>query len=59
MTLTHPTFNYTNSLHKLEQLQRLRSEDTPRRRMITHTIESYWIPSHKKTKSKLQFLKNR
>ena len=28
--------------HKLEQL------------MITHTIESYWIPSQKKTKSKLQ-----
>ena len=40
--------------HKLEQLERLRSEDTPRRLMITHTIESYWIPSQKKTKSKLQ-----
>ena len=26
----------------------------PRRLMITHTIESYWIPSKKKTKSKLQ-----
>ena len=39
---------------KLEQLERLRSEDTPRRLMITHTIESYWIPSQKKTKSKLQ-----
>ena len=25
---------------KLEQLERLRSEDTPRRLMITHTIES-------------------
>ena len=37
---------------KLEQLERLRSEDTPRRLMITHTIESYWIPSQKKTKSK-------
>ena len=37
---------------KLEQLERLRSEDTPRRLMIT--IESYWIPSQKKTKSKLQ-----
>ena len=37
-----------------EQLERLRSEDTPRRLMITHTIESYWIPSQKKTKSKLQ-----
>ena len=40
--------------NKLEQLERLRSEDTPRRLMITHTIESYWIPSQKKTKSKLQ-----
>ena len=39
---------------ELEQLERLRSEDTPRRLMITHTIESYWIPSEKKTKSKLQ-----
>ena len=40
--------------HYLNQLERLRSEDTPRRLMITHTIESYWIPSQKKTKSKLQ-----
>ena len=39
---------------ELEQLECLRSEDTPRRLMITHTIESYWIPSQKKTKSKLQ-----
>ena len=39
---------------QLEQQERLRSEDTPRRLMITHTIESYWIPSQKKTKSKLQ-----
>ena len=46
---------------KLEQLERLRSEDTPpppsptpRRLMITYTFESYWIPSQKKTKSKLQ-----
>ena len=43
----------------LEQLERLRSEDTPRRLMITHTIESYWIPSQKMTKSKLQILKIR
>ena len=43
--------------NKLEQLERLRSEDTPRRLMITHTIESYWIPSQKMTKSKLQILK--
>ena len=27
--------------------------------MITHTIESYWIPSQKKTKSKLQIYKIR
>ena len=32
-------------INKLEQLERLRSEDTPSRLMITHTIESYWIPS--------------
>ena len=33
---------------KLEQLERLRSEDTPRRLMITHTIESCWNPSQNK-----------
>ena len=44
----------TITSQKLEQLERLRSEDTPHRLMITHTIESYWIPSQKKTKSKLQ-----
>ena len=44
---------------QLEQLERLRSEDTPRRLMITRTIESYWIPSQKMTKSKLQILKIR
>ena len=44
---------------KLEQLERLRSEDTPHRLMITHTIESYWIPSQKMTKSKSQILKIR
>ena len=27
---------------KLEQLERLRSDDTPCRLMINHTIESYW-----------------
>ena len=41
----------TNVDHQLECLH---SEDTPRRLMITHTIESYWIPSQKKTKWKLQ-----
>ena len=37
-----------NNLGKLEQLERLRSEDTLRRLMITHTIESCWIPSQNK-----------
>ena len=39
---------------KYNELERLRSEDTHRCLMIAHTIESYWIPSQKKTKSKLQ-----
>ena len=30
---------------KLEQLERLGSENTPHRHMITHTIDSYQIPS--------------
>ena len=30
-----------NKKKQLEQLERLRSEDTPRRLMIIHTIESY------------------
>ena len=38
----------TSGQIELEQLERLRSEDTPRPLMITHTIESYWIPSKKK-----------
>ena len=36
------------SKKKLEQLERLRSEDTPRRLMITHTIESCWVPNQTK-----------
>ena len=49
---------------KLEQLERLGSEDTPCRPVITHTIDqfvwnpksilltsSYWIPSQKKVKA--------
>ena len=39
---------------KLEQLECLRSEDTPCHPMITHTIDSYWIQSQNLTKSKLQ-----
>ena len=51
--------------YKLEQLERLRSEDTPRRPMITHTIDqfilnpksilmtsSYRIPSQNKVNAK-------
>ena len=32
---------------QLEQLERLHSENTPHRPMITHTIDSYQIPSQK------------
>ena len=39
---------------KLEQLEQL---DTPNRLMTTHTIDSYWIPSKKKT-VKVTNLKN-
>ena len=52
-----PTLIVLDIWYKLEQLERLRSEETPppaRRLMITHSIESYWIPSQKKTKSNLQ-----
>ena len=44
--------------HKLEQLECLRSEDTPHHLMITHTIESYWIPKSKEDKVKVTNLKN-
>ena len=56
ITLSNISFSTTTTAteYKLEQLERLRSEDTPRHLMITHTIESYWIPRQKKTKSKLQ-----
>ena len=37
--------NWRVLLKKLQQLQRLRSEDNPHRLMITHTIDSYRIPS--------------
>ena len=42
---------------QLEQLERLRSENTPRCPMMTHTMHSYQIPCHNKTKSKLQIPK--
>ena len=35
-------------------LERLRSETLPLRPMITHTSDSYQIPSQNKTNSKLQ-----
>ena len=40
--------------NELEQLERLRSEDTPRRLMITHTFETYWIPSKKNNPSRTE-----
>ena len=44
---------------KLEQLERLRSEDTPRRLMITHTIGLYWIPSQKNNRSRTENITQR
>ena len=44
----------TCPIFKLEQLERLHSEYTPRRPMITHIMDSYQIPCHNKTKSKQQ-----
>ena len=35
------TMRQVNYLNQLEQLERLRSEDTPRRPMITHTIDQF------------------
>ena len=52
--LNKSAWPWTKYKKELEQLERLCSEDTPRRLMITHTTESYCIPSQKKTKSKLQ-----
>ena len=43
---------------KLEQLERLRSEDTPRRLLIIHTIESYLDPKSTEDKVKIKNLKN-
>ena len=47
----------SNTKSKLEQLERLRSEDTPAVFMITHIVESYWIKS-KEDKVKGKYLKN-
>ena len=40
--------------NQLEQLERLRSEDTPAASMITHTIESCWIPQVKTRSNDLE-----
>ena len=50
-------FNETTQ-NQLERIERLHSEITRRRPMITHTGDSHQIPSQNKTKSKLQILKN-
>ena len=42
---------------KLEQLERLRSEDTSHRLMITHTIESYWIQVKRRQSQSYKFKK--
>ena len=60
-TIGDVIWNMLNMQHiipnsKLEQLEHLRSENTLCCPMITHTIDSYWIPSPNKTKSKLQIL---
>ena len=41
--------NFKLNMDKLEQQEGLHSQDTLCRQMITNTIESYWIPSQKKT----------
>ena len=60
--MTENVYIYLSFL-KLEQLERLHSDDAPPPPppppMITHNIESYWIPSQKKAKSKLQILRIR
>ena len=48
----------SKTIKELEQLECLRSEDTPHHLMITHSIELYWIPSQKKNKVKVTNLKN-
>ena len=63
MDLLKPIFELKRNSHgekitgssELEQLERLRSDDTPRRLMITHTIESYWIPSQKRQSQRYKF----
>ena len=40
--------------NKLEQLEHLHSQDNPYHQLITHTKDSYRIPSQNQTKPKLQ-----
>ena len=47
----------TRHQFQLEQLERLRSEDTPHRLMITHTIESYWIQVKRRQSQSYKFKK--
>ena len=54
----HKTSIFSTLCHRretqlqLERLKHLSSEDAHRRSIITHTVDSYWIPSQNKTKSK-------
>ena len=48
---TKPSLSIVGYRLILEQLERLRSEATPRRLMITHTIESYWTVKRKQSQS--------
>ena len=48
-----------NAKSELEQLERLRSEDTPRRPIITHTIDQFILDTKSKQhKVKVTSLKN-
>ena len=44
-TMSHMQYAHMTVI-KLEQLEHLRSENTPCRPMITHTMDSYQIPCH-------------
>ena len=48
---TKPSLSIVGYRLILEQLERLRSENTPHCLMITHTIESYWTVKRKQSQS--------
>ena len=50
-------WSHWENQQKLKQLEPLHSKNTPCCPMITHTIDSFQIPSQNKTKSKLQIWK--